>query len=401
VPRSNTPRQQRARAELIGKHALVAICAGAGVFAAALYALQQRDPSPAPAVAALQSVPGAPVAAASQAAAESVAKPAARRIYPYSVVPGGVSGKDELVQVIKRDQVVARHYANFAVEQAREIKVDKPRAVYVSYRKGDQVYWTAKKLMLAEGETLLTDGSNEMRARCANRISDTPQLPVEAKGPTEEELDSSVMEQVSAEVQGEEGLGFAFSLQTFATTGGASPGATTPASMDIDMTSPGGTGGSLVGTLSTTDTSSSTSTRDRPTPDTASGSSSGDTSGETSSSGTPPTGGKAPDGSDATSPVPPGEGETTNPDGGTPPTGGSDQPNGETPSSKPPVETSDPPPKTSPDITPLIPEPDALPPIPGNPGENQTGLADLPEPGSLWLSVLGLAALMRLRRKPR
>jgi hypothetical protein len=55
--------------------------------------------------------------------------------------------------------------------------------------------------MLAEGETLLSDGSSEVRTRCGNRISDVPQLPVEARGPTPEVLDSSVEELPDAPVQ--------------------------------------------------------------------------------------------------------------------------------------------------------------------------------------------------------
>lgn len=116
----------------------------------------------------------------------------ARRVYRYSIIPGGVSGRDELARVIKTDQVVAAHYASFDVDKAVNVKVSKPRAVYVSYRKGDQVYWTSRKLMLVEGETLLSDGRNEMRARCANRISDEPQLPVEVNEPSAEELDSVI-----------------------------------------------------------------------------------------------------------------------------------------------------------------------------------------------------------------
>ncbi|MEX5745924.1 PEP-CTERM sorting domain-containing protein [Massilia sp. X63] len=115
-----------------------------------------------------------------------------RRIYPYSVVPGGVSGKAELTRVIRSDRVVAMHYASFDVDQAHPVVVEKPRAVHVSYRKGGKVYWTARKVMLAEGETLLSDGRSEMRARCANRISDVAQYPIEAHQPTMEELDNPV-----------------------------------------------------------------------------------------------------------------------------------------------------------------------------------------------------------------
>jgi hypothetical protein len=81
----------------------------------------------------------------------------------------------------------------------------------VSYRKGDQVYWTAKKVMLAQGETLLSDGSNEMRARCANRISDVAQFPVEAQDPGAEVLDAMMEDD-----------------------GGAAPGLGAPALAEVD-----------------------------------------------------------------------------------------------------------------------------------------------------------------------
>jgi hypothetical protein len=124
------------------------------------------------------------------AANASPAPAPARRIYPYSIVPGGVTSRAELAHAVMADKVVAAHYAGFAVDKASLRTVARVRAVYVSYRKGEQVYWTARKVTLAEGESILSDGQNDIRARCGNRISDTPQLPVEVKGPDEKELDS-------------------------------------------------------------------------------------------------------------------------------------------------------------------------------------------------------------------
>ena len=117
---------------------------------------------------------------------------AVRRIYRHSVIPGGVADKVELANILRTDLVVAAHYAGFDVGNARAVTVTAPRAVYVSYRKGDQIFWTAKKVMLEQGETLLTDGEHDIRARCANRISDVPQYPVEKHGPSEAELDTVV-----------------------------------------------------------------------------------------------------------------------------------------------------------------------------------------------------------------
>ncbi|MCS0581137.1 PEP-CTERM sorting domain-containing protein [Massilia pinisoli] len=195
---------------------------------AAAFALAMR-PSTAP-------VTGATALAAAPAQATAVRPAAAqaetkktRRVYPYSIVPGGVLDRRELSRAIVVDKVVAAHYAAFEAPKATIRTVAAPRGVYVSYRKGDKVYWTAKKLQLAQGETVLSDGQNEIRTRCGNRISDVPRLPVEARGPSEEELDSSVEQ--AQEGDGEGGVtqvGFAvdgnpagqsFHLQTFATGG--------------------------------------------------------------------------------------------------------------------------------------------------------------------------------------
>jgi hypothetical protein len=150
--------------------------------------------------------------AAPPALATLQGNPSPRRVYPYSVVPGGVASQAELVRIVRSDKVVAAHYASYDVSRAHEVTVARPRAVYVSYRKGDKVYWTAKKVMLREGETLLSDGENEMRTRCANRISDVAQFPVEAHAPSAEVLDTASeaeegsLQNASADMPGEEGL---------------------------------------------------------------------------------------------------------------------------------------------------------------------------------------------------
>lgn len=130
----------------------------------------------------------------------SAPAPAARPVYRYSVVPGGAADRAELERILRMDKVVAAHYAGFDVSRAHAVTVSVPRAVYVSYRKGDQIYWTSKKLMLQVGETLLTDGRNEMRARCANRISDVPRFPVEASPPGPGALDELVQDGTAGEI---------------------------------------------------------------------------------------------------------------------------------------------------------------------------------------------------------
>lgn len=194
---------RRSRKDLrLKKRAAAVAVLGVGVCLAAL--LQQRAPVLAPAVhpAAADKAGIAVQAAPVALALAQAAKPGPRRIYPYSIVPGGVHDRGELARIILDDKVVAAHYAGIDIEKARLVTVARPRAVYVSYRKGDQVFWTAKKVTLAAGEEVLTDGRNELRARCGNRISDVPMLPVEMHAPTEAEMDASV--EVAQDGEGEQ-----------------------------------------------------------------------------------------------------------------------------------------------------------------------------------------------------
>jgi hypothetical protein len=197
---------------------------------AAAFALAMRPSAPSARVAGVTALAAAPApAAAAQPAVPQAETKKTRRVYPYSIVPGGVVDRRELAHAIVVDKLVAAHYAAFEASKATIKTVAAPRGVYVSYRKGDKVYWTAKKLQLAQGETVLSDGQNEIRTRCGNRISDVPQLPVEAKGPSEEELDSSVEQAQEGDDEGSVAqVGFAvdgnpvgqsFHLQTFATSG--------------------------------------------------------------------------------------------------------------------------------------------------------------------------------------
>jgi len=122
---------------------------------------------------------------------ENVSEPAGelRAVYPYSVIPGGVYSGEELAASVASDRVVSDHYSDFNVSRARIVKADKTRMMYVSYRMNDVVYWTQNKVKIPEGELLVTDGDCEGRARCGNRVSASPQLPVSDEEPMVEVFD--------------------------------------------------------------------------------------------------------------------------------------------------------------------------------------------------------------------
>jgi hypothetical protein len=120
----------------------------------------------------------------------NTSKVAARPLFPYSVIPGGVESAQELRNAIEHDPVVAGHYAGFDLAKVRVIRLDRDRMEYVSYRMGDRVYWTNHALRLFKGEKLISDGTLEARARCGNRLSATAMGPVSPKQPSAEAMEA-------------------------------------------------------------------------------------------------------------------------------------------------------------------------------------------------------------------
>jgi hypothetical protein len=116
-----------------------------------------------------------------------------RQVYPYSVVDGGVHSVQELRSAIWRDPVVAKHYLNFKLDKARVIEAKEDRNFHVSYRIGREIFWTKKRLKVAKGERLITDGTNFTRTRCANALSEVPQGKTSPDEPAPEVLDTPTL----------------------------------------------------------------------------------------------------------------------------------------------------------------------------------------------------------------
>jgi len=112
-----------------------------------------------------------------------------RLVYPYSIVPGGVESAEELRDAAAHDSTVARHYAGFNYDHARVSEVKRASLVYLSYRRGDKVYWTRKQVRLRPGEKILTDGKITARTRCGNQLSVLPQADTSPEEPQQAELD--------------------------------------------------------------------------------------------------------------------------------------------------------------------------------------------------------------------
>ena len=100
-----------------------------------------------------------------------------RRIYPYSLIPGGVTGEEEFRAHRLADSLLTAHYRDIG-QRLFPITMPGDRWMFASYRIDNAVFWTKAPILLRAGEPVLTDGANLVRGRCGNRLSDTPQTPV-------------------------------------------------------------------------------------------------------------------------------------------------------------------------------------------------------------------------------
>lgn len=102
---------------------------------------------------------------------------AARSIYPYSVVPGGVATTEEAEASIARDPAVAEHYRGIHISQLQPIRLNTTLVVYASFRNATGIHWTKHAIRVPKGELVLSDGVNLIRGRCGNRLTFLPPEP--------------------------------------------------------------------------------------------------------------------------------------------------------------------------------------------------------------------------------
>lgn len=114
-----------------------------------------------------------------------------RPVYRHSVVRGGVYSDTEAQTAAGRDVVVRTHYRDVNLRKLTPVALDRAVDRYVSFRRNDHIYWTSRRMRVPKGEILLSDGESLVRARCGNRLSETPQEPTVPHGgdePTDDEL---------------------------------------------------------------------------------------------------------------------------------------------------------------------------------------------------------------------
>jgi len=133
-----------------------------------------------------------------------------RRIFPYSVVPGGVFSREEFREAVRSDPVAARHYGEVRPERLIQRRLSETRRYFASYRKDGQVYWTSRAITVPEGEWVLTDGEAVVRARCGNLLSEEMRLPILPRyaEPTEIEFDEPKISESTKSIWGRKSIFF-------------------------------------------------------------------------------------------------------------------------------------------------------------------------------------------------
>ena len=114
-----------------------------------------------------------------------------RKVYPYSMVPGGAASVEEARMLMSRPELRI-NYGDVILADLHQVKLEENLSEYVSYRYGEKIYWTSRKLTLRAGETVFTDGKHVVRGRCLNRLSAKPMTPIRPKEPSEKVMNAPV-----------------------------------------------------------------------------------------------------------------------------------------------------------------------------------------------------------------
>ncbi len=119
----------------------------------------------------------------------TVVEQSPRKVYPYSILPGGAETLDEAKHVLA-DAKVKAGCPGIDIDNLRQVKLRKNLTGHVSYRVGNRIYWTANVVTLRPGEIVFTDGIRLIRGRGLNCYSPLPMQPTLADEPTEQVLDT-------------------------------------------------------------------------------------------------------------------------------------------------------------------------------------------------------------------
>jgi hypothetical protein len=136
----------------------------------------------------------------SEPPAASKALPVSFRPLNFALLRGGFTSADDFFARVQADPVLRSFYGSCAETNATMKPLAEDVLVFSTFRRGDQIKWARRPLLVRKGEYVLTFCGKTVLARCANLISWTPMQPSEDVPPSLLEIPTEVMSDPAAAV---------------------------------------------------------------------------------------------------------------------------------------------------------------------------------------------------------
>jgi hypothetical protein len=121
------------------------------------------------------------------------ALPVSFRPLNFALLRGGFTSSDEFFAHVQADPVLRSFYGTCSEKNAAMKPLAEDVLVFSTFRRGNQIKWARKPLLVRKGEYVLTFCGKTVLARCANLISWTPMQPSEDVPPSLLEIPTEVM----------------------------------------------------------------------------------------------------------------------------------------------------------------------------------------------------------------
>ena len=129
------------------------------------------------------SKPATPAAKPARPAAATVANTpiihATFRPLRYSLLRGGFNSVDEFFERVKEDPTLHDFYGDCADRNASMHALPEDIVTFSTFRKGNEIKWARKPLLVKKGEYVMTFCGKTVLARCGNLVSVSPMQPSE------------------------------------------------------------------------------------------------------------------------------------------------------------------------------------------------------------------------------
>ena len=128
------------------------------------------------------SKPAVPAAPARPAAAKVANTPiihASFRPLRYSLMRGGFNSVDEFFERVSEDSTLHDFYGDCGDRDASMHALPEDIVTFSTFRKGNEIKWAAKPVVVKKGEYVMTFCGKTVLARCGNLVSVSPMQPSE------------------------------------------------------------------------------------------------------------------------------------------------------------------------------------------------------------------------------